>query len=463
MKPSWSRTSHNGSLRLRSLTELRRAIVSDRRRISRLPDDEPTRSAARGLGVFLAGSLSTLWSARKAADSEGPIDLIEMFSGCGGMSAGFLAVNCIVPAFRAILAVDIDEVANRTYAANLGLEPLHEDVGCLAAGRRRLKTVLAGTRRRTGNPLVLIGCAPCQGFSSHRNSGGDEDVRNDLFVDFARIAATLSPDAVVVENVPELLSRRHWPIVERATRLLRRAGYFVHLSVQNMAEFGVPQERFRAVMLAMKKPFEPPNGFLQRKDFRTVRDAVGSLPPIRAGERHPNDPMHFTAAHWDSTLKVIRAVPKNGGNRPSGIGPDCLRRAAARQGRGAYDDVYGRLAWDRPAITMTAYARNPASGRFVHPDQDRGLSIREAACLQGFPRSYRFSGTLDEAFRQIGNAVPPPFAAYLALHMLGELLEQRPRTAKMEPGISESIGLSFSRLIPALKAGRKLADIARAS
>jgi DNA (cytosine-5)-methyltransferase 1 len=131
------------------------------------------------------------------------------------------------------------------------------------------------------------------------------------------------------------------------------------------------------------------------------------------------------------------------------VGPECLRRANKRQDKPAYEDVYGRLAWNRPSVTITNYARNPASGRYAHPEQDRGLSIREAACLQAFPRDWRFVGTLDPCFRQIGNAVPPLFAAAVASHVLCELLaDPLPR---QDPGITRSVGPSFSRLIPALK------------
>ena len=186
-----------------------------------------------------------------------------------------------------------------------------------------------------------------------------------------------------------------------------------------------------------------------RDQFRTVRDAIGDLPRIEAGQKIEADPWHYTAAHRASTIEVLRAVPHDGGNRPMDVGPDCLRRANEKQGKPAYEDVYGRLAWDRPSVTITNYARNPASGRYAHPEQDRGLSIREAACLQGFPRAFEFAGPLDPCFRQIGNAVPPLFAGSLAAHLLGELLG--PPVAPGPGGILKSVGPSFSRLIPALK------------
>jgi DNA (cytosine-5)-methyltransferase 1 len=395
------------------------------------------------------------WRRAKASRS-GPIDVIDMFSGCGGMSTGFLSVNGKHPSFRIVGAIDIDAVANRTYELNLGLKPLHADIAELARRPRLLAEAIGSVRPDSSRPFVLIGCAPCQGFSSHRNDSGAADPRNSLFVDFARIAAKLRPAAVVVENVPELLTDKYWPFVTRAREVLERAGYFVHVGVHNMAAFGVPQERFRALMLAMPKKFAPPHGFLERGEFKTVRDAIGRLPAITAGERHPKDAMHYTAGHRESTIETIRAVPADGGSRPDGVGPDCLRRAKERSGRAVYEDVYGRLFWDRPAITITAYARNPASGRYVHPEQHRGLSVREAALLQSFPTDYEFTGSLDERFRQIGNAVPPAFAAHLAAHVLGELSSVKQIT-EFDKGILAPVGPSFSRLIPSLKAGHRKA------
>jgi DNA (cytosine-5)-methyltransferase 1 len=398
-------------------------------------------------------SLNENW--KKANLSKpGPLAVIDMFCGCGGMSAGFKSINGMEPVYRIAGAIDIDEVANKTYEANLRVRPQRLDVSELAGKPALLRSTMAQFLGGVSDQFVLIGCAPCQGFSSHRNEAGQADPRNSLFLDFARIAARTQPFAVVVENVPELLTDRYWPIVAQARKILEKAGYFVNLSVHNMAEIGVPQERFRTLMLAMRRPFETPRGFLSRSEFRTVRHAIGNLPPIAAGERHSSDPMHYTADHRPSTIATIRAVPKNGGSRPEHVGPECLRRAKARNGRAVYEDVYGRLFWDKPAITITAYARNPASGRYVHPEQQRGLSVREAALLQSFPADYEFAGSMDERFRQVGNAVPPAFAAFIAAHVLRQL---RAKNApdKFNEGITAPVGPSFSRLIPALKAGHR--------
>lgn len=408
---------------------------------------------AQVAGKKLSTEVTNYWVRAKTA-APGPIRVMDMFSGCGGMSAGFRAANGIGPIFDICGAVDIDPIANKSYAANHGIDPLCEDLGRLASSPKKLQDFLIRTEFGESDGNILIGCAPCQGFSSHRNDEGKNDPRNSLFVDFARIAAKIRPDAVVVENVPEILTERYWPFVQHVRQILEKAGYYVHVNVHNMAEFGVPQERFRALMLAMKKPFAAPEGFLSRHDFLTVRDAISDLPPVEAGVRHPSDPMHFSAGHKQSTIDTIHAVPKDGGNRPDHVGPACLRRAKERNGKAIYEDVYGRLHWDKPAITITAYARNPASGRFVHPEQDRGLTVREAALLQGFPKGYEILGNLDERFRQIGNAVPPAFSAYLGMHVVGELLAATLPAGDFDKGIVSPVGTSFSRMIPGLKSKR---------
>lgn len=380
---------------------------------------------------------------------SGPIDVIDMFSGCGGASAGFKMVNSVLPSYKIVGAVDIDEISNDTYRENFGVEPDEISITDLANDNEKIDQFLEESGRREGHPLVLIGCAPCQGFSSHRN--GEEDDRNSLFIDFVDVARYIEPDAILMENVPEILSDGYWSYVSRAREKLKRVGYKVHIGVHNAARFGVPQERFRAVIIAMKKSFRPPIGHLARGEFKTVRDAIGDLPEVEAGEKVESHPLHYSANHQESTLEYMRAVEKDGGNRPPDVGPDSLKRASKKQGKPAYEDVYGRLWWDRPAITITGHARNPASGRFTHPELDRALTVREAALLQGFPSQFWFSGSLGQRFIQLGNAVPPPMAACIASSILGELIACGAES--MDRGITQSVGTSFSRLIPSLKSG----------
>lgn len=415
-----------------------------------------SRDKLRDAGAELAMSLDKHWPKVRNAP-VGPVDVIDMFAGCGGMSAGFLAANSLVPAYRLAMAVDIDDVAMQTYEMNLGLKPRNIDLHVYSQNQEGLVQLVNEARRAQDAPLVLIGCAPCQGFSSHRNAAGETDLRNTLFVTFARAAVAIGPDVVVVENVPEVATDRYWPVVAEARRVLESGGYHVVLTAHDMADFGVPQHRYRAVMIGMKRPFKMPMGFVQANQRRTVREAIGLLPKIAPGEVCSSDPMHYTAGHKASTVETIKAVPLDGGRRPFNVGPESLRRYAARTGELAFKDVYSRLWWDRPSITITGHARNPASGRYVHPEQHRGLSVREAALLQGFPSTWTFAGGLSSAFLQLGNAVPPPFAAFLAVHIIGELFGESARETDREMDISASLGSTFSRRIPALKAGRQAA------
>lgn len=369
----------------------------------------------REIGRLAAlSALSTLDPAGRAA--SGPIDVVDLFCGCGGLSCGFEVVGRMVRSYRLAAAVDIDPWAVQSYAANLPITPLETDLAAAVDSEAALRALIRRLSLRDRAPLVLVGGPPCQGFSAHRKKDGKpNDHRNSLIEVFARIAARLEPEVVVLENVPELLAKQHWGQFEAFRQTLIKSGYCVRAQIHNLAAFGVPQERFRALVVASKRPWCMPVGFLGPEAYRTVRDTIAWLPPVESGRPCSTDPMHVCTRHRQSTIDTIRRVPCDGGRRPAGVGPGCLDRVDG------FRDVYGRMYWDRPANTITAYARNPASGRYVHPEQDRGLTIREAALLQGFPRRFVFRGPFDHKFLQIGNAVPPIFAAYLAAHLLGEL------------------------------------------
>lgn len=384
--------------------------------------------------------------------TSAPIDVVDVFCGCGGLSAGFRLLSQFIPAFRLAGALDWDENAVETYRRNLGLSPIVADAHAVANKSAPWIDFERRLNLNRGNVTCVVGGPPCQGFSSHRRTIDDCDHLNRLFIDFAKIAVRLNPAVIVMENVPELVTVRSWPFYVQASKILKDAGYTVRTRVYNLAGFGLPQERFRCLTVAMRKQFAMPEPFLDRRHFRTVRAAIGMLPPVVPGKPHERDPEHWTAGHRPSTISTIAAVPKNGGRRPLELGPECLRRIASTYGRTGYDDVYGRLWWDRPSVTITGSARNPASGRFVHPEQDRGLSIREAARIQGFPITYRFTGSFDSRFTQIGNAIPPTVAAHLASHLLAELITPR-RSAPPGSDIRAPLGTSFSRLIAGIKRG----------
>jgi DNA (cytosine-5)-methyltransferase 1 len=384
-------------------------------------------------------------------DSKNAFQIIDLFCGCGGMSLGFAALSRFLPAFRLIGGCDINADALTTYTKNLGAPGIKADVRNLAKDDKALKNFLGATDGYDAKkPLVLIGCAPCQGFTSHRKKNwSNEDARNTLIGAFAVIATKLKPACIVMENVPEMLSMKYWEYFAGAKNILEKAGYIVHSSIYNAATFGVPQERFRSVVLAMQKEFLLPDPVTNDPiSFQTVRNAIGSLPAVKPGDLFVDDKYHRCAAHRTSTIATIKAVPHNGGNRPPGIGPKCLDRVKG------FSDVYGRLYWDKPAITITHYARNPASGRFVHPEQNRGLTTREASLLQSFPYGFEFTGTYDSMFKQIGEAVPPKLACGIAANVLIELLSTLPKKKEKLSSvlpITEPVSNSYSSVIAGIK------------
>ncbi len=389
-----------------------------------------------------------------------PIQVLDFFSGAGGTSLGFAALNEVVPAFRMLGGCDIDRVSATTYSTNYGTSLICEDIIRLANDDSELYTLLDTIGFDPKKPVVLIGCAPCQGFSSHRKKHWNEedDVRNSLVMAFAKIVKKLDPDVILMENVPEFLSQRYWRYFSAAKKSYEDQGYIVKEQIYNAASFGVPQDRFRTIVIAIKKQFLLPEGFLRPGEYKTVRDAISNLPAVPAGVADPNDALHKSASHKESTMEVIRQVPHDGGNRPEGIGPECLDRVKG------FSDVYGRLYWDRPSITITHYARNPASGRYTHPEQDRGLTAREAARLQSFPDGFVFSGKADDIYRQIGEAVPPMLSAAIASHILIELISKEPTEEELDRSplsIDSPVSSSYSSVIAGIKTREKVTKTVR--
>lgn len=380
---------------------------------------------------------------------DNPIQIIDFFSGAGGVSLGFASVNSVIPAFKMLGGCDINAISAQTYSRNYDTPLINEDIRSLAHDPQKLHELLIRIGYDPQKPTILIGCAPCQGFSSHRKKHwNEEDVRNSLVIAFAEIVEQIKPDAIIMENVPEFLSKRYWHYFSAAKNRFEKNGYTVKQNIYNAAMFGVPQERFRSIVIAMKKEFLMPVGILEPSEYKTVREAIGDLPPVPAGVADPTDPMHKSAAHKESTLEVIRQVPHDGGSRPAGIGPKCLDKTKG------FSDVYGRLYWDRPSITITHYARNPASGRYTHPEQDRGLTAREVAILQSFPNGFEFTGKSDDIYRQIGEAVPPLLATGVAVDVLVELISSQPTTEQLlenpEP-IEKPVSSSYSSVIAGIK------------
>lgn len=382
-------------------------------------------------------------SAVSVAHRDPAYDLVDLFCGCGGASAGFMATG----AFRHLYAADIDTWACHTYARNLGRQPARLDLGQLADDSERWAEDL---RSRSAAPLVLFGGPPCQGFSSHVKMKGDRHGRNSLVSAFAQLAVALKPDVIVMENVPDLVSERWWPVFSELREQLQSAGYQVRARIVNFAQLGVPQERFRLVLLAARTdaPTFPRIRCPDPRAYSTVKEWIGHLPFVGNGRVDPDDPMHEASQHRASTLEIIRQVPVDGGSRPADVGPECLRRV--RDAYGGYTDVYGRLAWSQPAATITARCRTPSCGRFVHPEQDRGLTAREAGLLQTFPGDWFFAGPFDDRYKQIGNAVPPLAMQAIASHVASGFPRHEDEIGLFEAG-DRPVGRSFSVLIPGIR------------
>lgn len=351
--------------------------------------------------------------------------VVDFFSGCGGMSAGFADTRQSHSRFDVLAGIDIDGIALTSFEANIGAPGVVSDVRDLARDPALLTGLVPAVADFQPDRLVFLGCAPCQGFSAHRKKDPRVDARNDLMMAFAEIVAYWRPAAVVMENVPEILSNKFAQYFGPVRDRLSDAGYVVDARTLDFSEFGLPQRRRRALVIASRFPFEfprPPVEFaLNRR--RTVRDAIAHLPPLAAGEVDSADPWHRAPAHTERILERIRATPPDGGDRRA-LRPsdqlECHRTIDAGSTPG-FTDVYGRLRWDRPSVTITAKSSSPSCGRFLHPAQDRNITPREAALLQGFPAPFQFLGPFTNQFRQIGEAVPPLVARFIASSVLDAL------------------------------------------
>lgn len=319
---------------------------------------------------------------------------IDLFAGAGGLTLGLRWAR-----FKVLAAVEIDLLAAETYRSNFpGVRLWETDIRRLSVAR-----VLRELDLRPGQLDLLAGCPPCQGFTTLRSLNGHrvvDDHRNELVLEFERFVRGLQPNAVMLENVPGLATDAR---LARLTETLATLGYVSTTRVLDASRFGVPQRRRRMILVAGRR--QPIPLASETPASTTVRDAIGHLPA--AG--HSGDPLHDVPETRQSKVQeLIAKVPKDGGSR-SDLGPgnqlDCHTRCDG------FHDVYGRMSWDAVAPTITSGCINPSKGRFLHPEEDRAITLREAALLQGFPAEHRFSLRRGKypAAEMIGNALPPEF------------------------------------------------------
>ncbi|STQ63564.1 Modification methylase HaeIII [Gordonia bronchialis] len=272
----------------------------------------------------------------------------------------------------------------------------------------------------SGAVTLFAGCAPCQPFSRQNGNRSANDPRRNLLREFQRFVLALHPDLVVIENVPGLqLQSRKGPL-DSFLRAISRDGYAVNVRVLRALEFGVPQERRRLVVLASRigEPRMPrPTHAIAGRPARTVRQVIGDLPAIADGDVHPLDDDHAAMRLSDVNRLRIQATPEGGDRRDW----DEALVSECHKVHGGHTDAYGRMWWDRPATGLTTRCLSYSNGRFGHPDQDRAISLREAASIQTFSRRFRFEGSLTSRARQVGNAVPPLMARKIGLSLVESL------------------------------------------
>jgi len=336
---------------------------------------------------------------------------IDLFAGAGGLSTGLR-----VAGFDVRGAVELDPTSAATYRAN------HPSTHVVVRDIRSITGpwLLREVGLERGELDLLTGCPPCQGFSSlrtRRRATRSGDPRNDLVQEVLRLIRSIRPRAVVLENVPGLAQNPRFSLLRSG---LTRSGYSHDFTVVDATRYGVPQRRKRLVLLALRgqRPvpvdWAAPTGIV----FRTVRDTIAQLPPAGGS----GDPLHDAPERRSrNVLARIQATPKDGGSRrdvPEEFALDCH---LASDG---YSDVYGRMAWDSPSPTITSGCHNPSKGRFLHPQEDRAITLREAALLQTFPPSYQFdlSRGKEHVARQIGNAFPPRLIEPIATRLAQEVL-----------------------------------------
>ncbi len=341
-------------------------------------------------------------------------NVIDMFCGVGGLTHGFVKTG-----FNVVAGYDIDKTCQYAFEANNnGAKYIAKDIK--EVSKEELNTFFDAKRK------ILVGCAPCQPFSLYTNkkkeSKKDDEKNPDgkwaLLYSFARLIEETQPDIVSMENVPQLAKFNNGEVLRNFIDTLEDLNYKVTYSIVDAKDYGVPQRRKRLILLASKlgeiKLLPPTHN---KTNYVTVKKAIGHLAKIEDGIANTNDHLHCARKLGDLNKKRIQATREGGFWRDW---PEELKLAChKKEGGSSFRSVYGRMSWDDVAPTMTTYCVGLGNGRFGHPEQDRAISMREAAIFQSFPENYIFLDPKKPASsaniaRQIGNAVPVELGATIA-------------------------------------------------
>ncbi len=330
--------------------------------------------------------------------------VVDLFCGIGGLTHGFVKENFIVEA-----GVDFDNSCKYAFEKNNNSIFLHKDITKFSGDE--LKDLYKKNKRK-----ILVGCAPCQPFSiyNHRNSNNSQFKSNDekwkLLYSFADLIDEVEPEIISMENVPQLLKFDDGKVFNDFIKRLESKKYFVSHYIVNAQDYGVPQRRKRLVLFGSKhSKVELIEKTIENNNYVTVKDAIGHLPPVEDGIAHPTDALHKARKLIPLNKTRIQATKEGGSwsDWDESLKLECHKKESGR----SFRSVYGRMKWNDVAPTMTTYCTGLGNGRFGHPEQDRAITLREAALFQSFPQEYKF---FEEGSRfsppiiarQIGNAVP---------------------------------------------------------
>lgn len=331
---------------------------------------------------------------------ELPIKVFDFFCGCGGSSKGFQQAGADI-----VFVIDNDQDAKKTFEANFKNTPfLLKDIKNLT-----VEDLLPYIEKCQGHPILFSGCAPCQPFTKQNTLRRKIDERKDLLKEFCRFIVHFRPEFIFMENVPGLQKVTsvdgYFP---QFLTILEKLQYHILYKIISAQDYGVPQKRRRLVLIASRlgeiefcQPTHGPG--TNNIEYSTVKAWIGDLPPINAGESDSADTIHRAASLSSTNLERVTALSEGEDRRKW---PKHLQLTCHSHDYSGHTDVYGRMAWEKPANGLTTRCISLSNGRFGHPEQHRAISVREAACLQTFPRDFVFYGSLNSMARQIGNAVP---------------------------------------------------------
>lgn len=342
---------------------------------------------------------------------------IDLFCGAGGLSIGLKKSG-----FKICLGVDIDEAALKTYKCNLKrTKILKKDIKEVTG-----EEISAITGIKKNDNFLLAGCPPCQGFSNLGKRNADDE-KNALVYEYLRIIKEMKPTFILMENVPGMSTGVGKEIFEKVESELEQM-YHVEYDTLNAADYGVPQMRKRLVLHGIRKDVYCVVSLMgkktkilpqathckeRRKGYKqwvTVGETILDLPVLTAGSAYEDDKIknHQARNLTQTNINRLIEIRRHNGNRE--LIPENLKLKCHEKENVSYTDTYGIIALDKPAPTITSGCTTISKGRYCHPTQNRGLSIREAARLQSFDDSFEFVGNMGEMSLQIGNAVPPKLA-----------------------------------------------------